>query len=271
MKPRIGIAGGGVVGSAIARAYSDDGFAEVGTWDIVPERRTHGIDELVRNTDLIFVCLPTPQLQGSLACDVSIVEKFFASVAGLKNNFVLRSTVPIGTTRRLATEYELPNLVHSPEFLTARTAVHDARHPRLNVIGAVAGKPSETDGALFKLYQQRFPLVDMALLTSDESEGMKLAMNSFFAVKVAFWNETYQLFKALGVNYSEVIEAIVAEGRVGELHTEVPGPDGKLGFGGACLPKDLASFVHQLNAQNVEHHVAIGALTRNLNDRDRGP
>jgi len=278
----IGIIGGGVVGSATARVFSEVGH-EIGIYDLDRERRTHDLIDLLNNADLTFVCLPTPQKERSLECDTSALDRFFISVRQFYHdrNFVIRSTVPIGYTRRI---YNLgfPNVVHSPEFLTARTAYEDARNPRLVVIGSPgerAVKPDNWSGAILvpdscaklaELYQKTFPTVDKCWLTSDESEMMKLAMNSFFAVKVAFWNEVHRLCTTKECDYSEVIEAILAEGRVHPIHTKVPGPDGKFGFGGSCLPKDLASFIYQLDPTGNEGgSVALAAYLGNEKDRRR--
>lgn len=275
---KIGIAGCGVVGSATAKAYED--FAdEVRVHDADPNRSTHSLVEVLE-CDVVFVCLPTPQKPDSMACDLSAVNTFFASVPPeyRKANLVLRSTVPIGTTRKLSEQWGMPNLVHSPEFLTARTAEWDAKNPRVNIVGFPNGWTSAeqwVDSPAMALYIDRFGVKGtMVPMSSDESEAVKLFMNSFFAVKVAFWNECHALATALKLDFDTVRDAIVAEGRVHPLHTQVPGPDGFTGFGGSCLPKDLASFVYQMTlvASSQNHQpfpvpvvplVTTAALKRN--------
>src|SRR5690242_16726657 len=124
---RIGIIGNGVVGSATAAAFRDH-VDEVRCWDVLDERCTHSLHDTVCATDLVMVCLPTPQCGNSLTCNVSTVDQFFNVMSDLKRdqNYVLRSTVPIGYTRYRRELFKMPNLAHSPEFLTARTAVEDA-------------------------------------------------------------------------------------------------------------------------------------------------
>lgn len=294
---KLGIVGGGTVGRATARAFLEHA-EEVRVYDIVPERRTHGLIDVLA-CDLIFVCLPTPTgPKGEL--DVSAVEAFFAGAQEATTytdrrtvpiycNFVLRSTVPIGTTRRLAEKYGLPNLVHSPEFLTARCAVTDAQLPARNIIGVPdepfageweftglekhPGRAEKIYEFLYLLYRRRFPGVPVYVMSSDESEAVKLFQNSFFAVKVAFWNECHTLAAKLNLDWNRVLEAILADGRIARAHTKVPGPDGKFGFGpdtpDACLPKDLSGLVHQLREAGLLHAVTNGALTRNILDRER--
>lgn len=283
---RIGVVGCGVVGSALLEAYHGSGYCECLGYD-VDRNRTAGqtweapLDE-VMGCDLVFACLPTPQREGSLALNLDEVEGFFNALPpeSRKATVVLRSTVPVGTTRSLAERYLMPNLVHSPEFLTARTAVEDACNPRLNVVGTTgdeagrAGQFRRGEGwaALMTLYQDRFPDVPVKVMTSDESELVKLGTNSFYAVKVAYFNELQQLARKLGCDYEVVRDAMVAEGRVGELHTLVPGPDGKCGFGGACLPKDLAQFVEHCRKGNMPNPMTTAAFVRNSQfDRGRAP
>jgi UDPglucose 6-dehydrogenase len=261
---RIGIVGGGVVGHATARMLME--WAEVRVHDALPQRATHSLAEAL-DTELCFVCLPTPQCEDSLACDTSAIEKFFASVQGHQGNVALRSTVPIGTTRRLREKYGLTNLVHNPEFLTARCSVVDAQTPARNIVGGVPGPGGcACEELLESLYRKRFPGVPVLRMTSDESEATKLALNSLFALKVAAFNELQSFCAANGLNWGAVRDGVLSDGRVAHSHTSVPGPDGKFGFGGACLPKDLASLVHQLGEGGM---VFNAALRRNQTDRGR--
>lgn len=253
---------------ATARAFIEH-CDEVRVNDIVPERRTHDLGSTL-DCDLIMVCLPTPQREGSLECDTSAIDDFFRICQNGRaslNNFVLRSTVPIGTTRRLREQYGLPNLVHSPEFLTARCALVDAQMPARNIIGY----PGATDHlpALYELYRRRWPHVPIHQLSSDESELVKLAVNSFFAVKVAYWNECHALASKLDLDWRRIMNAILADGRIGPSHTQVPGPDGKFGYGGTCLPKDLANLVTCLRENKLNAAVTEAAGLRNIGDRNR--
>ena len=287
---KFGIVGGGVVGRATARAFME--HAEIRVYDTVKEKGTHTLTEVL-DCDMVFVCLPTPQKTNSLECDLTVslecdmtvslecdltaIHSFFQEVVQrdkCSSSFVLRSTVPIGTTRRLRQEYGLPNLIHSPEFLTARCSLTDAQIPARNIVGGKGiGEYQVSDECTEKLtalYLQRFPGVPCLTMTSDESEAVKLMLNSFFGVKVAFFNEMYALAKKFGLNWSVVMKGIMSDGRIAHSHTQVPGPDGKFGFGGECLPKDIASLIHQFLMSGVSPMVCLAAHTRNrYEDRER--
>ena len=223
---KIGIVGGGVVGDALAHAFSD-GY-EVRVYDRDGDRCRDPFLRVVE-CDVVFVCIPE-----------RFVPQFFSNMVGAGDydpfavNFVIKSTVPIGTTRRVH-DTGFRNVCHSPEFLTARTAREDAANPRLNVIGAV-NPGSEGPRRVYELYLTRWPHTPVYRTSSDQSELVKLAMNSFFAVKVAYFNEIRCLCDKLGLDYETIRDVMVAEGRVSDLHTHVPGPDGLRGFGGTCLP-----------------------------------
>lgn len=260
---KIGVVGGGVVGNATARSYLEH-VDEVRVFDVLPERRTHPLDSVLQ-CDFVFVCLPTPAFPDGGGLDTSSVTNFFGMIApySKETNLVLKSTVPVGTTRALRDRLGLRNLVHSPEFLTARCALLDASLPSRNIVGYTGDSDDPCAPGLLDLYIRRFPNAVPMLMTSDESEAVKLFQNSFFAVKVAFWNEMYQIAEAFGLGWGRVMDGILADGRIHPSHTAVPGPDGAFGFGGSCLPKDLSEMALQFDAE-----VCRAALSRNKRDRD---
>lgn len=270
----IGIVGGGVVGHATARVFME--FAEVRVYDVLAERRTHSHHQTL-SSDIVFVCLPTPQNKSGLGCDLTALVEFFGrgDVSPSSVNYVLRSTVPVGTTRLLASRFQLTNLCHSPEFLTARCSVTDAHVPSRNIVGIPEGtltaetiRQTTCYDLLIKVYQARFPGIAVLEMGSDESEMTKLALNSFFAVKLAYFNEVYAAAKKLGVDWESVVAGVVSDGRVAHSHTKVPGPvDGKRGFGGNCLPKDIANLIDCVEVAGATAPVMRAALERNKLDR----
>jgi nucleotide sugar dehydrogenase len=266
---RLGIIGGGVVGRATARAWME--HADVRVYDVAPERGTHLLADAL-DADAVMVCLPTPQAENGLACDTSAVDQFFAQVGKHPSwrlrSYALRSTVPVGTTRRLRAETGVENIVHYPEFLTARCAAADAITPARHVIG---GHVCDAAVTLAQALEKRFPGVPVYLMGSDESELTKLALNAFFAVKVAYFNEVRSFADGMGLDWRSVHKGLLSDGRIAHAHTAVPGPDGRRGFGGSCLPKDLASFVSQIEARGLRAVMTGAAVERNAIDRGGRP
>lgn len=275
---KIGVVGGGVVGSATARSYLEH-VEEVRIYDVTKERSTSTLEK-VMECDLVFLCLPTPQKKDSLECDTTAIDNFFESIYDdpvhefwEDTNFVLRSTVPIGTTKRLSETYGVVDLVHSPEFLTARCSFTDAQTPSRNIVGGLWDGDlwNHHDHPIVSLYEKRFPGVPVLKMSSDESEAVKLFLNSFFAVKVAYFNEIQSLAEEIGLDWEDVREGMLSDGRIAHSHTQVPGPDGLCGFGGTCLPKDLANLVCTLKTKLSAYPelVTEAALGRNKYDRTR--
>jgi UDPglucose 6-dehydrogenase len=255
---KIGIIGNGVVGHAIVRCFME--YGEVRAYDIEHNKCSHSLPEVLL-CDLIFVCLPSPMRTDSKGCDTSKIESFFQEYIGSSINFVLKSTVPIGTTKLLKEKYSLKNLVHSPEFLTARCAVTDAMLPSRNIIG---GHGTCAD-LLETVYLERFPGIQTYKMSSDESEAVKLFQNSFFATKIAFFNEMSQLCKKIGLDFDYVKRMLLADGRIAHNHTNVPGPDGKLGYGNGCLPKDINNLIQCFNDALVDCPLITSVEWRNRN------
>jgi UDPglucose 6-dehydrogenase len=213
----------------------------------------------------VFICLP----------ETAIELPFLANLPygwDRNLNYVLKSTVPIGTTRCLQEQYQLPNLVHSPEFLTARCSFTDAQCPSRNIIGIpdrLGEVAPKTYAVLDDLYTKRFPGVQTLVMASDESEAVKLMLNSFFAIKVAAFNEFNQLCEKLGLDWETVRAGILSDGRIAHAHTRVPGPDGRYGFGGTCLPKDLRQLRDTAGSAGVGAYLCKAAELRNKFDRER--
>lgn len=265
----IGVIGGGVVGSATAKSYSEH-VAAVRIFDIDPKKGNDTL-ESVLDCDIVFVCLPTPS-RADGSCNTVALDQFFCSalVQNCGATFVIRSTVPIGYTHEL--QHNLGNSVkiaHSPEFLTARCAALDAQLPTRNIVGLTGTGYNHPE--LRDLYAQRWPHVPVMTMSSYESEAVKLFTNSFFAVKIAFWNEMRRYVDDVNdegkLHWATIMDALLLDGRIHPSHTNVPGPDGKFGFGGACLPKDLSNMIDCLRRRGVGDFVTTAARDRNVRDR----
>jgi UDPglucose 6-dehydrogenase len=227
----------------------------------------------VLDPDVVFLCLPTPG-DGYGTLDTNAVEGALASVACTRDRkcrcYVVKSTVPVGTTRRLAKNLNMEDvLVHSPEFLTERTADADAANPAALMIGSPTGRVTPAQERLTSLYLRAFGPDRVTWGTSDETELAKLAQNAFFAVKVNFFNNLADLCRVRGLSYDGVRSMVTMDGRVGDLHTLVPGPDGLPGCGGKCLPKDTAEYGATLEQASVPYLSLYETRSENAARRGR--
>src|SRR5687767_352439 len=142
----------------------------------------------------------------------------------------------------------------------------DAQMPRVNIIG--------TDNAInarevVSLYYQRYRHVPMLMMGTREAEAIKLMTNSFFATKVAFFNEMNAYAEKEGLRWEDIITGMLADGRICPEHTKVPGPDGKYGFGGECLPKDTECLLNLIASAECKIDMLRSAIIRNERDRQR--
>jgi UDP-glucose 6-dehydrogenase len=101
----------------------------------------------------------------------------------------------------------------------------------------------------------------------ETAELIKYMNNCFFATKVSFLNEMYQIADKCGADWDMAVEGFVRDGRVGHSHMNVPGPDGKFGFGGSCFPKDIQAMINFAESLDIEPSVLLGAWDKNLDVR----
>jgi UDPglucose 6-dehydrogenase len=139
----------------------------------------------------------------------------------------------------LARTFPTLRVVHNPEFLSADTAAADfASQPHI-VLG---GRP-ELTRELAAFYRRFFPLADISESSAVESETMKIFVNSFYAVKIQFFNELFLTCEKNGAEFAAVRNMMLKNGWINPMHTQVPGKDGLLSYGGMCLPKDTNALL----------------------------
>jgi UDP-glucose 6-dehydrogenase len=148
----IGIVGNGFVGNAIYQNLKNSYNVKV--YDIDKNRCLNQLDEIYK-CEIIFVCLPTPMISGEGGkCNLSIINNFFQNVPKFcKSLFVIKSTVPIGTTQQIKEARKDLIICHNPEFLTAINAVEDFKNSDRNIIG---GDKNEVK-PLYDLFLDMFP------------------------------------------------------------------------------------------------------------------
>lgn len=193
--------------------------------------------------DIVFVCVPTPTNADGSA-DLRAVDR---AVAGLRDVMrpgavlAVKSTVPVGTSRRLSEALGENGVrtVSNPEFLREGHAVHDFRNPGRVVIGTSPETADGRDAAALVAGLYEGDTDDILLMSLESAELAKYASNAFLAVKVSFVNSLAQLCARVGADIADVTACMGADERIGP-HFLAPGP----GWGGSCLPKDTAALLH---------------------------
>ena len=270
---KIGIVGKGFVGSAVQFGFSPNVGcdAEVRVYDIDPNKSTHTLEETVNGSEFVFLSVPTPaNKNGSI--NIDIVDKALLDISKVSNTIniiLLRSTVVPGTTRLFQQRYTNLNLLFNPEFLTERSANFDFINQSRFIIGGGEHSISkEFSENLAELFRKRFGESISIIQTNYETaELIKYMTNSFFATKISFLNEMKLVADKCGADWDMTMEGFVRDGRIGHSHLNVPGHDGKFGFGGSCLPKDIQAIIKFGKSLGLDMDTLSGVWDTNIKVR----
>lgn len=263
----IGIVGQGFVGNAVYQKFKK--YYDVLTYDINKELCNSDLDNLVRKSQYIFVCLPTPMnFDGN--CDLNIIESSLLELNTLTSfetvgskTVIIKSTIPPGTTEKFNKQFSHLNIIFNPEFLTERNAVEDYNNQNRIIIGGK--RPYST--SVVRIFSKVFPKAHIIKTDSTHAEMVKYLTNTFLSTKVSFANEIYQICQEVDVDYDKVVEYATLDERLGKSHWMVPGHDGDFGFGGHCFPKDLSALIKLSEDLNTTNNVLKSV--RDTNDTVR--
>ncbi len=265
---KVGIVGKGFVGSAVQFGFSPNTGcnAEVRVYDKDPSKSQHSLEEVVNESDFIFLSVPTPSNEDG-TINLDIVDQALSDInqVGNRDNVILlRSTMIPGSTLQFQEKYPKLKLVFNPEFLTERSANFDF----INQSRFILGGQKENVQKVANLYRWRFgqsiPIIKTNFQTA---EMIKYMNNCFFATKVSFMNEMKLVADKCNVDWDMAVEGFIRDGRIGHSHLNVPGHDGKMGFGGSCFPKDIQAMINLGKSLDLKLETLSGAWETNLNVR----
>jgi UDPglucose 6-dehydrogenase len=225
----------------------EPGLDRLVTENVATGRLTFGNDlpAALAGADAVFIAVGTPTRRGDGHADLSYVYAAAEQVARALTGYaviVTKSTVPVGTSRRIAeimrgTRPDLDfDVASNPEFLREGSAIADFMRPDRVGIGAETDRARDVLRRLYRpLYLIEAPIVFTGIETA---ELTKYAANAFLAMKVTFINEIADLCERAGADVHDLARGMGLDGRIGRkfLH---PGP----GFGGSCFPKDTMALV----------------------------
>ena len=261
----VGIIGFGFLGRAFVHGFSL--HANIKIYDKY-DNTYDSLEDTVNSSKFIMVGVPTPMCEDG-SQDISNIKdavKDIVSVAKERKIIVLRSTIIPGTTRNYAEKYPGHDFLFHPEFLTERSAKLDF----INAARIIIGHQEDNNEAaknLEDLYRFRFSHIPIYLTTWEAAEVVKYMCNSFFAVKISFLNEIYDVAKHIGVSYNDLKNMFLADSRIGNSHTDVPGHDDLRGYGGKCFPKDIQAFIKWAESEDLK--LDMCAVADKVNERVR--
>lgn len=260
---KIGIIGNGFVGKATKNLECED--IDILAYDLNPNlcepKNIKFVDLL--ECKLIFISVPTP-MEKDGKCHLGIIESVIEQLHSINYKYfiVLRSTVPVGTNDNFKTYF-------MPEFLTEKNYIEDFTNNKTWIFGLLKDNNDElfktTIIELFTLAKKNNKITNLNFnfLTNKEAEMVKLFRNCFLSTKVSFCNEMYQFCELKGINYENVRSLAAEDDRILHSHTNVPGPDGKKGFGGTCFPKDTNSMKYEMEKAGMQPYILGSVISRN--------
>lgn len=248
----IGIIGYGMVGRAVENAFngceviiSDPAYGYTDLHDVVSA-----------NPEAIFVCVPTPTDNTKYKLLTGILDDL--KQLNYQGIVVIKSTI----LPQYLEGYN--NLVYNPEFLSRATANLDFIDPPFVLLGG----PSELTRKVADLYRKYSKVRLEKIIYTDlkTASFAKYIMNSFYATKVTFMNQMYDVATKEGVDWNSIVGILKQQPWMGTHHFQVPGPDGQRGFGGPCLPKDTDALVQEYDIELLKKVLEINGTYRDGTD-----
>lgn len=262
----IGVIGLGYVGTAVKTGFQKS--KTVVTYDIQKECTETSIGGVAQKAEIILVCVPTP-MNTDGTCNTEIVDTVLSEISLLelprKSICVIKSTITPGTCDLLAQRYPNITVCFNPEFLTERNYIDDFVSQTDITLGYTGD--SRSVKPVSQLYYERFPNSQVWVTTAKQAEMIKYVANTMLATKVAFLNEIYQICQRTDIDFDQLTKVLKVDSRLGTSHWNVPGHDGKFGFGGTCFPKDLNALI-KFGQQNGQPTPLLDAVwNKNLEVR----
>lgn len=227
-----------------------------------------GFSESKNDINYYFIAVPTPSKEDG-SCDISIITSVLTKLNNLvtkKTRVIIKSTLVPGSCETFNKTYKNIDIILSPEFLREATFKDDMYNAEFVLVGLPPNTKMEDYTEILNLFKHLYVHnkdIDIYMKSYEECELFKYTLNVHLAVKVWYFNEIYEITERLGIDYTKLKTMFKLDKRIGDYGTNVPGSDGKFGYGLSCLPKETRGMMKLQENLGIDNKVLKEIIKRN--------